>query len=97
MKRINSSVCLAGLLLGSLLLLAAAPVPCGVRRIGLGGTWKFAPEYAGEGLRDGWASPGFDDSDWIGLEAGTGWKQQGVSHAGFGWYRKRIEVPETFR
>lgn len=97
MKRINSSVCLAGLLLGSLLLLAAAPVPCGVQRIGLGGTWKFAPEYAGEGLRDGWASPGFDDSDWIGLEAGTGWKQQGVSHAGFGWYRKRIEVPETFR
>lgn len=53
MKRINlyGVVCLAGLLLGSLPLLVAAPVPCDVRRISLGGTWKFAPEYAGRDAR----------------------------------------------
>ena len=97
MTKPYGTFCLAGLLLGSLLCLAAAPVDPGARRISLGGEWKFAPEVAGEGLREGWAAPGYDDSAWAGLVAGTGWKQQEISHSGFGWYRKSIEVPESYR
>ncbi len=77
-------------------LLAAAPAP-DVRRIDLGGTWKFAPEYPGERVDGAWSAPEFDDTAWRDLRAGEGWKQQGVEHAGFGWYRKWIEIPDDCR
>lgn len=85
-----------GLLLCALWPMAAAAAP-GAYRIDLSGVWKFAPETAGADMCRAWASASFDDSGWLDLRSGMGWKQQGVEHAGFGWYRKRIEIPESCR
>lgn len=86
-----------GGLLGVLWLCAAAPVPPALHRIDLDGIWRFAPEPAdGVSCRQ-WASPGFDDGAWRELRSDAGWKQQGVEHSGFGWYRKWIDIPDDCR
>ena len=52
-------------------------------------TWLFHP---GDDMA--WAAPGFDDSAWQRIEAGRSWEGQGHrGMTGFGWYRRRIELP----
>ncbi len=53
-------------------------------------TWQF---HSGDDMA--WAAPGFDDSGWEQIEAGRSWEGQGYRDlTGFGWYRRRIEIPE---
>lgn len=52
-------------------------------------TWQFHP---GDDM--GWAAPGYDDSGWRTIQAGRSWEGQGYRNlTGFGWYRRRIEIP----
>jgi cephalosporin-C deacetylase-like acetyl esterase len=55
--------------------------------------WKF---NTGDDLA--WAEPGFDDSEWRSMEAGSSWENQGLgSYDGFGWYRQQVMVPESLK
>lgn len=62
--------------------------------IGLKGDWRFAADAGERGLAEKWNAPEFDDSRWKILKAGTGWQDQGVVHAGWGWYRQKVVVPQ---
>lgn len=54
----------------------------------LDGPWQFST-----GDNSAWAQPNFDDSNWPTLEANAPWGAQGYpSYAGFGWYRRHINV-----
>ncbi|MDD3319847.1 MAG: hypothetical protein PHS59_00170 [Paludibacter sp.] len=64
-----------------------------IKKIDLSGEWKFATEKNVEGLKDCWYSIHYNDSSWLKIQTGKGWNEQGISHAGFGWYRKKIFVP----
>jgi sigma-B regulation protein RsbU (phosphoserine phosphatase) len=58
----------------------------------LAGPWRF---HASDDAA--WASPGFDDSGWSLLKAGTPWSAQGYKgYSGVGWYRLRVvHTPQT--
>lgn len=52
----------------------------------LSGLWAFHP-----GDDPTWATPGFDDSDWIRLQVPGTWRYQGFDHlTGVAWYRLRV-------
>lgn len=59
----------------------------------MSGEWKFKTENNDEGHKEYWYSTVYDDSSWIKIQAGKGWNEQGINHAGFGWYRKKFIVP----
>ncbi len=53
------------------------------------GQWRF---HVGDDLT--WAAPAFDDSSWQSIESGRTWEEQGhPGLTGFGWYRKRLQLP----
>ncbi len=55
--------------------------------------WKF-----NTGDNSAWAWPGFDDSSWDTIEAGTAWENQGYGeYDGFAWYRQEVSIPGTLR
>jgi cephalosporin-C deacetylase len=55
--------------------------------------WRF-----NTGDDQAWAEPGFDDSSWRMMEAGTGWENQGLgTYDGFAWYRQQVMVPESLK
>jgi hypothetical protein len=64
--------------------------------IDLSSSWKFKPEPVGKMLQ--WQMPNLADSDWDTLHAGTRWEDQGFPDLdGYAWYRKAIDVPESWR
>ena len=63
-------------------------------QISLTGAWAFATDDGERGLSEKWFAPGFDDSKWKQLKSGMGWQEQGVAHAGWGWYRQKIAIPK---
>jgi hypothetical protein len=63
------------------------------KKIDLSGEWKFKTEKDDEGIQECWYSAHYNDTQWTKIQTGKSWNEQGISHAGFGWYRKRIIVP----
>ena len=57
----------------------------------MNGSWQF---HQGDDLN--WASPAYDDTHWQSIEAGHPWEGQGHPNlTGFGWYRRRIVLPQN--
>jgi cephalosporin-C deacetylase len=55
--------------------------------------WKFMT-----GDDPVWAEPGFDDSGWKTIRAGTDWENQGYgAYDGFAWYRQTVTIPASLR
>ncbi|MCK5136649.1 MAG: acetylxylan esterase [Bacteroidales bacterium] len=55
--------------------------------------WKFST-----GDDPAWASTGYDDSDWMKIQAGTPWEDQGFGeYDGYAWYRQTVVVPATLK
>ena len=64
----------------------------------LSGDWRFRPDPDDAGPAQAWQSPDYSDADWAVLQAGTRWEEQGYPDLeGFGWYRRWVEVPETWQ
>lgn len=68
-----------------------------VSKIDLAGNWKFALEFGNEGMAAGWYAEQYNDSTWMTLQAGKSWNEQGITHAGFGWYRKNVFIPAEYK
>jgi len=57
------------------------------------GTWRFKP-----GDDAAWKDPAFDDSGWQEVQLPANWEAHGnPNDPAFGWYRRRIEIPEAMR
>ena len=63
-------------------------------RISLAGDWRFREDPNGWGVERGWQAADFDDSGWDALAAGKTWESQGRTHAGWGWYRQTLHIPD---
>jgi alpha-glucosidase (family GH31 glycosyl hydrolase) len=62
--------------------------------ISLLGDWKFSTDSSLAGDREGWFSPGFDDSRWGSIPADRPWEDRGYpGYDGVGWYRKWVQIP----
>jgi sialate O-acetylesterase len=48
------------------------------------------------GLLDGWASEGFDDSDWKEMDLPRYWQTEGMQFNGVVWFRKVVELPKSW-
>jgi len=73
-----------------------------VEPIPLTGVWKFKPDPKGVGADEKWHSSELNDSDWENIGVPGTWNEgQNVSVAwdyeGYGWYRRKIEVPQNWR
>ncbi|MCK6487986.1 MAG: hypothetical protein L6R48_06605 [Planctomycetes bacterium] len=91
MKR--KALALVGRVLGEA---GAAPLPIPLFAAGLGEdntvgglrahidlpTWRFGTDPDDQGVKGGWAKPGFDDSAWRDMIAGRSWEAQGVTGPG---------------
>lgn len=88
----NSDILIAGLSLGATSL---APETLKAKRtiINLKGDWRFAADSGERGLAEKWNAPEFDDANWKILKAAIAWQDQGITHAGWGWYRQKVLVP----
>lgn len=83
-----------GLFLLGLILTIACGQPAPPEEIDLAKQWRFAPDKNNVGITEKWYAPDFDDSQWVVLDAGTRWENQGFRDLdGFAWYRKMVEVP----
>lgn len=81
---------LAGLFLSGLSLFAQKNL---VLLQGLSGNWKFSI-----GINEKWASQGFDDSGWESIRVPASWEDQGFyGYNGYGFYRKDVTVPSSFK
>lgn len=79
--------------------LGTAPVSADVLKsqrtmISLVGLWKFATDDGDRGATEKWFAPDFDDSKWRPIKSAQSWQEQGVTHAGWGWYRQKIMIPK---
>jgi len=76
---------------------SAEPAPAGaeVRRISLGGEWKFAADYQNWGDSREWFSPKYGDGSWDLLKVPGTWAHDPrfVGFIGAGWYRHRFVAP----
>ncbi|HTS44774.1 MAG TPA: putative Ig domain-containing protein [Puia sp.] len=55
--------------------------------------WKFR-----EGDHPEWSSPTFKDSDWVSIEVGKPWEEQGFAgYDGFAWYRLHVMIPSSIK
>ena len=60
--------------------------------------WLFQPDPEGRGEAGGWHLPTFSPSDWVTLEAGKRWEEQGFPDLdGPAWYRRSFNVPAAWR
>jgi len=56
-----------------------------------------APQDPGNlGLERGWAGAGFDEPDWPCMSVPSNWRNQGHPHSGIFWFRRTLEVPESW-
>lgn len=61
--------------------------------VDLKGDWQFATDPGEQGMSEKWFADTYDDAAWKKLAAGKSWQEQGITHHGWGWYRKKITVP----
>lgn len=50
-----------------------------------------------DGLARGWNEANFDDSAWPALDIPASWQAAGHRHSGVFWFRRRLEIPESWR
>ncbi|WP_247004365.1 beta-galactosidase small subunit [Halosolutus gelatinilyticus] len=64
-----------------------------VPRLSLEGEWRFR-----EGDDPAWAEPAYDDGDWEVVEVPANWEDHSdyTENDVFGWYRRSIEIPESW-
>jgi len=56
--------------------------------------WKFRVDPDDAGLALGWYAEDLADSDWVELDAGRTWEEQGFDgYDGVGWYRLHLAIP----
>jgi sialate O-acetylesterase len=61
-----------------------------VREINLNGIWKFSIMH-----QEKWKNAEFDDSSWDELSTPGNWESQGYNgYDGYGFYRKKVTIPE---
>lgn len=79
----------------------------------LDGQWRFHYDPDDVGERDRWFRPGFDDSDWDGIDVPSAWDLKdnagwpgyaaedfgkgGSLRDGYAWYRTTVDVPSNWR
>lgn len=81
-----------------LLLVAGCQSGNSPNSIDLSEDWRFAPDENNIGATEGWFEVNFDDSKWEVLQAGKKWEEQGYPELdGYGWYRKKVEVPANWK
>src|SRR5947209_2995138 len=63
----------------------------------LSGAWRFAVDPDAVGEQQGWAAPGFDDSEWRAVSVPHTWNvmPEHTNYDGFGWYRRKFLLPEA--
>ncbi len=102
---------MSGFVLGRALLLIATLVSFSLARADesvLDDRWQFRIDAMDEGMRGGWAAPGYDDAAWDEARAGKSpgvpgyyggsWTASGYyGYSGVAWYRKRLNIPRHFR
>jgi hypothetical protein len=83
---------------GMLLLLHAGICAAGDTRLDLTSGWRFRPDADNVGFAEGWHTASYSDHDWAVLDAGKRWEDQGFPDVdGYAWYRRRVDVPESWR
>ena len=81
-----------------LLLVAACMKNDSPETINLSTNWRFSPDENNIGKSEKWYLPNFDDTNWIKIDAGKRWEDQGYPDLdSYGWYRKTVEVPSDWR
>lgn len=56
------------------------------------------PEPANTGLAEGWAEPGYDDSQWLEIDPINYWENTALGNIdGVVWMRKRVDLPKGWR
>lgn len=56
--------------------------------------WRFRTDPKEEGHLQKWFAPDYDDSEWLSLEIGRAWEEQGQAYDGVAWYRGAFVLPE---
>lgn len=60
--------------------------------IPLSTSWKFATDPTSTGVPSGWMQSSFNDSAWQTLLSGSSWENQGITYAGYAWYRQTVTI-----
>ncbi|MFH1742532.1 MAG: sugar-binding domain-containing protein, partial [bacterium] len=64
----------------------------------LANDWLFRPDRANIGETEKWFSSEYDDKNWVTIQAGKRWEDQGYADVDqYAWYRKWINVPASWR
>ncbi len=68
------------------------------QRMDITADWKFKADEKNTGLNDQWYKTNLKDADWVILQAGDKWENQGFKELdSFGWYRKEVLIPKTWK
>lgn len=60
--------------------------------------WKFHIDPSGDGQKNFWNDPAFDDSSWQSINGNKTWQLQGFPrYHGFAWYRARVNIPAEWK
>ena len=66
--------------------------------INLKDDWRFNPDLKNVGIAEKWFASDYDDENWVLLEAGKRWEEQGYAGLdSYAWYRKSVEVPAEWQ
>lgn len=87
-----------GILLPILILITSCAKNESPEYIDLSKNWRFSADESDIGKSQKWYSLNLDDSNWVLLDAGKRWEDQGFPHLdSFGWYRKTVEIPASWK
>ena len=68
------------------------------KTIDISKNWHFSPDEKNIGISEKWDDTDFDDSQWVILDAGKKWEDQGYPDLdSYGWYRKTIDIPANWK
>lgn len=54
------------------------------------------PDVGNDGVKRGWANPGFDDTSWDKMNVPGSWVEQKIAGNGSVWIRKRVDLPSSW-
>ena len=66
------------------------------REISLDGNWNYQTDPGNEGIRKQFFSPSYDASAWKAMTVPSQWFVQGLDYHGVVWFRREIQVPDSF-
>jgi beta-mannosidase len=62
----------------------------------LDGEWNFKTDPGNEGIREQYFSASYNASSWKSMRVPSQWFVQGIDYHGVVWFRREIQVPESF-